>query len=111
MCERMLTQKTRREERPWPNSGCSFDMFFLPCPGPALCKWGQPGVLFVLPEALNLVLGPPFVLSSWDFSLLCPFWTPSSYSNYLTSPAQEMRGPILGNRGVEVFLATSCELG
>ena len=38
-------------------------------PGPALCKLGQPGVLFVLPEVLTLVLGPSFVL----FSLAFPF--------------------------------------
>ena len=31
-------------------------------PGPVLCKLGQPGVLFVLPEVLTLVLGPFFVL-------------------------------------------------
>ena len=31
-------------------------------PGPVLCKLGQPGVLFVLPEVLTLVLGPSFVL-------------------------------------------------
>ena len=30
-------------------------------PGPVLCKMGQPGVLFVLPEGLTLVLGPSFV--------------------------------------------------
>ena len=41
-------------------------VLFLP-PGPALCKLGQPGVLFVLPEVLTLVLGPSFVLFSWVF--------------------------------------------
>ena len=39
----------------------------LSLPGPALCKLGQPGVLFVLPEVLTLVLGPSFVLFSWAF--------------------------------------------
>ena len=34
-----------------------FICFFLP-PRPALCKLGRPGVLFVLPEVLTLVLGP-----------------------------------------------------
>ena len=29
----------------------------LPLPGPVLCKLGQPGVLFVLPEVLTQVLG------------------------------------------------------
>ena len=31
-------------------------------PGPVLCKLGQPGVLFVLPEVLTLVLGSSFIL-------------------------------------------------
>ena len=31
-------------------------------PGPVLCKLGQPGVLFVLPEVLTPVLRPSFVL-------------------------------------------------
>ena len=35
---------------------------FSPPPGPALCKLGQPGVLFVFPEVLTLVLRPSFVL-------------------------------------------------
>ena len=39
----------------------------LPLPGPVLCKLGQPGVLFVLPEVLSLVFGPSFVLFSWAF--------------------------------------------
>ena len=38
--------------------------------GPVLCKLGQPGVLFVLPEVLTLVLGPSFV----SFSLAFPFF-------------------------------------
>ena len=38
-------------------------------PGPVLCKLGQPGVLFVLPEVLTLVLRPSFIL----FSLAFPF--------------------------------------
>ena len=41
----------------------------VPLPGPVLCKLGQPGVLFVLPEVLTLVLGPSFVL----FSQASPF--------------------------------------
>ena len=36
-------------------------------PGPVLCKLGQPGVLFVLPEVLTPVLGPSFVSFSWAF--------------------------------------------
>ena len=61
---------------------------FFPPPGATLCKLGQPGVLFVLPEVLTQVLRPSFVLFSWAFPLLVfqppPFWTPFSYSNYLT---------------------------
>ena len=61
-------------------------------------------MLFVLSEALTLVLGPFFVLSLWGFSLLCRLVTvildsPFSYSNYLTFPPQEMRGPILWKYG------------
>ena len=36
-------------------------------PGSVLCKLGQPGVLFVLPEVLTLVLGHSFVLFSRAF--------------------------------------------
>ena len=39
----------------------------LSLPGPVVCKSGQPGVVFVLPEVLTLVLGPSFVLFSWAF--------------------------------------------
>ena len=39
-------------------------------PGPALCKLGWPGMLFVLPEVLTLVLGPSFVLFSQAFPFL-----------------------------------------
>ena len=38
--------------------------------GPVLCKLGQPGGLFVLPEVLPQVLGPSFVLFSWAFPFL-----------------------------------------
>ena len=53
--------------------GSSFYMFF-PFPGPQLCKLSQPGVLFVLPEVLTLVLDLPLtflcsILSG--FSLPC----------------------------------------
>ena len=64
--------------------------FFFICfsvPGPVLCKLGQPGVLFVLPEVLTQVFGPSFVLFSWAFPFLVfqslPFWTPFPYSNNL----------------------------
>ena len=46
----------------------------LSLPGPVLCKLGQPGVLF-LPEVLNLVLGPSFVLflRAFPFLVYCHF--------------------------------------
>ena len=52
----MPTQKRKKRE-PWP-FGSSFSMFFPP-PGPALCKVGWPGVLFVPPEVLTLALDLP----------------------------------------------------
>ena len=56
-------------------------------PGPVLCKLGQPGVLFILPEVLTPVLGPsvPF-LQAFPFLVLQPppFWTPFPCSTYLT---------------------------
>ena len=42
----------------------------LSFPGPVLCKLGQPGVLYVLPEVLTPVLGPSFVLFSQAFPFL-----------------------------------------
>ena len=60
----------------------------FPSAGPALCKLGQPGLLFVLPEVLTPVLRPSFVQFSRAFPFFVfqppPFWTPVSYSNYLT---------------------------
>ena len=58
----------RERERPQP-FGSSFYTSF-PSPGPALCKVGYPGVLFVLPEVLTPVLGPIFVLFSVAFPFL-----------------------------------------
>ena len=56
----------------------------LSLPGPVLCRLGQPGVLFVLPEVLTPVLGPSFVLFPQAFPFLVfkppPFWTPFPYS-------------------------------
>ena len=48
-------------------------LFICPPPapaGPVLCKLGQPGVLFVLPEVLTPVFGPSFVLFSRAFLFL-----------------------------------------
>ena len=105
----MPTQKTQREEREskserehvreTPPLWLLFLYFFSSPPGPGLCKLGQPEVLFVLPEVLTLAFGPSFVLFLWAFPFLVfqplPFWTPFSYSNYLTFPLQKMGGPIL----------------
>ena len=86
-------QERERERAPF---GPSFYVFFPP-PGSALCKLGQPGVLFVLPEVLTPVFGPYFVLFSWAFPFLVfqppPFWTPFPYSNSLTFPTQRDEGP------------------
>ena len=59
--------KTRREERPSAperETGRALAPLFIcfSLPGPVLCKLGQPGVLFVLPEVFTPVLGPSFVL-------------------------------------------------
>ena len=59
-------------ERKREHFGSSFYTSF-PCPGPALCKLGQPRVLFVLPEVLTLVLGPSFDLPLFYFRGLFPF--------------------------------------
>ena len=60
---------------------------------------GQEGSMFVLPEVLTPVLGCSFVPYLWASPflvfLLWPFWTPVSYSNYLTFPPQETEGQIL----------------
>ena len=98
--EDMRIQKTRREERGRDREyACSGEgetpgplaplfICFFPLPGPALCKLGQPGVLFVLPEVLTPVLGHSFVLFSRALPFLVfqppPFWTPFSHSNHLT---------------------------
>ena len=85
--ERESTRARRRDLALW----LLFLCFFLPPPTrPALCKLGQPGVLFVLPEVLTLVLRPSFVLFLQAFPFLVfqppPFWTPVSQSTYLTKP-------------------------
>ena len=96
----------RREEKSAPARGRERErelalaplFICLSLPGPVLCKLGQPGVLFVLPEVVILVLGPSFVLflQAFPFFVFLPltFWTSFSFSNYLTFPPQEMGGPI-----------------
>ena len=59
----------RVEERQRERELALAPLFICLClPGPVLCKLGQPGVLFVLPEILTPVLGPSFVLFSRAFS-------------------------------------------
>ena len=65
---RLSTHTGERETWPFDSS---FYMFF-PLLGPALCKLSQHGVLFVLSEVLNLVLGPSFDLPLFYFHGLFP---------------------------------------
>ena len=66
----------RHEEKSAPARGRERQLVLAPLficlslPGPVLCKLGQPGVLFVLPEVLTPVLGPSFVLFSQAFPFL-----------------------------------------
>ena len=64
----MSTQK--HEEKSTPAHRRERELLFFICfslPGPVLCKLGQPGVLFVLPQVLTPVLRPSFVLFSQAF--------------------------------------------
>ena len=61
-------EKERERERERERELALAPLFIcLSPPGPVLCKLGQPGVLFVLPEVLTPVLGPSFVLFSRAF--------------------------------------------
>ena len=64
------TQKTKRREVPVLLDFVLLYICLLPTE-PALCKLGEPGALFILPEVFTLVLQPSSVLFSWAFSLLC----------------------------------------
>ena len=65
----MPTQKMQREETERETHGPLAPLFIclFPPPGPALCKWGHPGMLFVPPEVLTPVLCSIFA----GFSLPC----------------------------------------
>ena len=67
-CEEKNVAVQGRERAPF---GSSFYMFSPP-PGPALCKLGWPGALFVLPEVLIPVLRPSFDLPLFYFCWLFP---------------------------------------
>ena len=72
----MSTQRREEKSAPAPGGKRESERASAPLsicfslPGPVLCKLGQPGVLFVLPEVLTLVLGPSFVLFSQAFLFL-----------------------------------------
>ena len=62
---RRVPQRTREREL-----ALALLFICLSLPGPVLCKLGQPGVLFVLPEVLTPVLGSSFVSFSQAFPFL-----------------------------------------
>ena len=68
----MLIQRHEEKSAPARESKLALAPPFIcfPLPGPVLCKLGQPGVLFVLPEVLTPVPGPSFVLFLWAFPFL-----------------------------------------
>ena len=63
----MVAKRQRREKS---SAGFGSSFYVFPPPLGSLCKLGQPGVLFVLPEVLTLVLGPSFVWGPYLLSLL-----------------------------------------
>ena len=67
-----MREREREREHVWrgerPPALWLLFLYVFPSPGPALCKLGKPGMLFVLPEVLILVLGPSFVLFLLAFS-------------------------------------------
>ena len=83
-----------RERDPQPFGSSFYVLFFFSLPpGPALCKLGEPGVLFVLPEVLTPVLGPSFDLFLQAFPSLSFSHHHSGLlfpnSNYLTPSCPE----------------------
>ena len=86
--EGMTTHETRIERERPPAFWLLLLSVFSPLPGPALCKLGQPGVLFVLPEVLTLSSDLPLFCVHGHFPALSfshhHFGLPFSYSNYLT---------------------------
>ena len=65
----MRTRRDRKRRAPQRARGRERELALAPLPGPVLCKLGQPGLLFVLPEVLTPVLRPSFAL----FSRALPF--------------------------------------
>ena len=66
------TESTCTQERETPGPLAPLFKCFFPPPGPALCKLGQPGVLFVVPKVLTPVLGSSFDLPLFYFRGLFP---------------------------------------
>ena len=95
----MLTQKTRREERPQPNFGFSFYCFFFFLPlGLSYVNWAnQDCCLFYLRSSFwSSEL--PFFYFHWLFPSLSFRHSHSelfSYSNYLTIPPKDTKPPQL----------------
>ena len=84
--EGMLIQR-RKEKRESLALWLPLFMFFPP-PGPALCKLGQPGVLFVLPEVFTLVLRPFFDFPLFYFQRVFPSLSFSHHHSGLLFPIQ-----------------------
>ena len=80
-------ERERERERESASFGSSFYMFLAP--GPVLCRLGQPGVSFVLPEVLTPVLSPRTFLCSIFVGFSLPYLLATTildsfpYSNYL----------------------------
>ena len=95
----------RESERALGSSFCMFLPLGLP-----YANWAsQECCLLYLKSSLQSSDLPLFYFRGLFPSLsFSHFWTPFSYSNYLTFPLNRWEAQFFGNRGVEVFLATSC---
>ena len=102
--EGMPTQKMQREERPLAQFWFFFlyVFFFLPLGLPCV-NWASQECCLFYPRSSLGALRPFFVLFLRAFPFLIiqppPFWTPFSYSNYLTFSPQEMGGSVLWEQG------------
>ena len=67
-----MEEKERERERERETVLWVLFVYIFPSPGPALCKLGWPGGLFVLPEVLTQVLGPSSDLPLFYFLRLFP---------------------------------------
>ena len=110
--ERVGERAARKRESTRFGPSC---VFFLP--GPPLCKWGQPGALFVLPEVSLRPSGLPLTFLCPIFqpfpSLVFqppPFWTPISCSNYLTQISRQTEFEWVAGQEDQVIELTSLPL-